>query len=125
MKRLMLAAPIAALALAGVAASARAQDDVAAGEKAFSVCKICHSVEPGKNMIGPSLNGVVGRKAGTAPNFNYSDAMKGSGITWDEKNLDEYLKSPKDKVPGNKMAFAGIPDDAKRAAIIKFLATKK
>jgi cytochrome c len=110
--------------LAGAAGAARAQDDIAAGQHAFTPCKLCHSLDPGKNGIGPSLAGVVGRKAGTAPNFAYSDAMKSSGITWDESSLNDYLKNPKAKVPGTKMVFAGVADDDARAALVKFLAAK-
>lgn len=112
---------MAAAALSAVAVPALAADP-AAGEKAFSVCKACHKVGDGaKNGVGPVLNGVVGRPAGTAEGYNYSDAMKNSGITWDEANLAEYLKNPKAKVAGNKMAFPGVKDDAKIADIIAFL----
>jgi cytochrome c len=103
------------------AAAALAADPVA-GEKAFAVCKACHQVgETAKNVIGPNLNGVVGRPAGTVEGFKYSDAMANSGLTWDEATLTEYLKSPKAKVPGTKMAFAGIKDDSKIANVIAFL----
>jgi len=106
----------AVLAAAGVA---RADED---GEKVFKkYCMACHTVEPGKNKIGPSLAGVVGRKAGTAPNFQYSDAMKNSGITWDDANLEKYLGDPKGTVPGNKMAFAGVKKPDERKAVIEFL----
>jgi cytochrome c len=119
---MMLRAMIAAVALCASAAPVLAADP-AAGEKAFAVCKACHRVGEGaKNVIGPVLNGVVGRAAGAAEGFKYSDAMKNSGITWDEANLAEYLKNPKQKIPGNKMAFAGVKDDAKIADIIAYLA---
>lgn len=96
--------------------------DPAAGEKAFAVCKACHQVgETAKNVIGPNLNGLVGRQAGGVEGFKYSDAMKNSGLTWDEATLTEYLKNPKAKVPGTKMAFAGIKDDAKIADVIAYL----
>ena len=77
--------------------------------------------EKAKNGVGPILNGVVGRPAGSVEGFKYSDAMKSSGITWDEAALDEYLKNPKAKVPGNKMAYAGLKDDTKRADVIAYL----
>jgi cytochrome c len=85
--------------------------DVEKGEKSFKKCLICHSIGPGaQNKVGPELNGLDGRKAGTAPNYSYSDANKNSGITWNEANFKEYIKDPKAKVPGTKMIFAGITD---------------
>jgi cytochrome c len=109
----------------GAAGIARA-DEAQEGEKVFKkFCMACHTVEPGKNKIGPSLAGVVGRKAGTAPGFQYSDAMKNSGITWDEAALDKYLSDPKAAVPGNKMAFAGVKKPEERKDVIQFLETKK
>lgn len=118
---MMLRVMMAAAALCAAAAPAMAADP-AAGEKAFAVCKACHKVGEGaKNGVGPTLNGVVGRAAGSSEGFNYSDAMKNSGITWDEASLAEYVKNPKEKVPGNKMAFAGVKDDTKLADIIAFL----
>ncbi len=96
--------------------------DPVAGEKAFAVCKACHQVgEAAKNVVGPKLNGLVDRPAGTIEGFKYSDAMKNSGLTWDEASLAEYLKNPKAKVPGTKMAFAGFKDDAKIADVIAYL----
>jgi cytochrome c len=86
--------------------------DAAAGEKVFSKCKICHQIGEGaKNMVGPVLNGVVGRPAGSYAGYHYSDANKNSGITWDEAALKEYLKDPKAKVPGTKMVFPGLKSD--------------
>ncbi len=117
MLRVMMAAAV--LCTAAIPAMAA---DPAAGEKAFAVCKACHKVGEGaKNGVGPTLNGVVGRAAGSVEGYNYSDAMKNSGITWDEANLAEYLKSPKTKVPGNKMVFPGVKDDAKLADIVAYL----
>ncbi len=117
MRKIMLTI-VAVTALAKVA---NAQDP-AEGEKAFAVCKTCHQIGEGaKNAIGPQLNGVVGRKAGSVEGYNYSDANKKSGITWDEANLTEYLKDPKVKVPGTKMVFAGIKDDQKVKNLIAFL----
>lgn len=118
---MMLRVLMAAAALCAAAVPTMAADP-AAGEKAFAVCKACHKVGEGaKNGVGPVLSGVIGRPAGTAEGFNYSDAMKSSGITWDEASLSEYLKNPKAKVPGNKMAFPGVKDDAKIADIVAFL----
>ena len=114
------------LSIAGVAliasVGAAAAQDAAAGEKVFTKCKICHQIGEGaKNMVGPVLNGVVGRKAGTYPDYHYSDANKNSGITWDEVTLKEYLKDPKAKVPGTKMVFPGLKSDEDIANVIAYL----
>jgi cytochrome c len=95
--------------------------DVAKGKVTFAKCAICHTVEPGKNKLGPTLAGVVGRKAGTVAGFNYSPAMKASGLVWNASNLDAYLTNPRAKVPGNKMIFAGLPNPADRANVIAYL----
>jgi cytochrome c len=92
---------------------------------AFAQCMSCHSVEAGKNLIGPSLHGVVGRKAASLPNYAYSEALKNSGLTWDEATLDKWLANPAKDVPGNKMAFFGMPDPAKRKELIDWLAQQK
>jgi cytochrome c len=112
---------IAALPIMLAAGPALADGDAAAGEKIFIKCKTCHTLEAGKNKVGPSLAGLIGRKAGTAPDFNYSDAMKNSGITWDEVALNEYITDPKAKVPGNKMVFPGVKKDEDRANLIAYL----
>ena len=115
-------AAIVALLLAA-APAARAQD---AGEVIFKrYCAICHTVDPGKNKIGPSLFGVVGRKSGSAPGYSYSDANKKSGITWTEEELDKYLADPRGVVPGTKMLFAGLKSEADRKAVIAFLKQQK
>jgi cytochrome c len=95
--------------------------DIAAGQTIFNRCKICHSVEAGKNMVGPSLHGLFGRKAGTIDNYTYSEAMKNSGIVWDDDTLTKYLHDPKAFVPGDKMAFPGIKDDAQLADLLAYL----
>ena len=117
MRHLVLGAFVAAM----IPLSAHAQEagDVAAGEKAFAPCKACHNFQ--KNGVGPDLKGVVGRKAGTYEGYNYSAALKNSGITWDEANLHEWLKNPKAKVPGTKMIFQGYPDDKKVTDVIAYL----
>jgi cytochrome c len=98
----------AALVVAGSVGSAGAQD-VGAGEKVFLKCRACHQIGEGaKDAVGPVLNGIVGRKAGTYPDYAYSDANKNSGITWDEATLKEYLKNPRAKIPGTKMIFPGL-----------------
>ncbi len=102
--------------------NAASAQDPAEGEKVFATCKTCHQIGEGaKNAIGPELNGVVGRKAGSVAGYSYSDANKNSGITWDEAGLAEYLKDPKAKVPGTKMVFAGIKDEKKVQDLIAFL----
>jgi cytochrome c len=88
-------------------------------------CAVCHTVEAGKNRIGPSLFGVVGRVSGTAPGFKYSDAMTKAAWTWNEENLNKYLTDPKAAIPGNKMVFAGVKKDDDRAALVSYLATMK
>ena len=102
-------------------ASAAATTTAAVEPAAFAVCKACHSVEPGKNGIGPSLAGIYGDKAGTVPGYDFSDAMKGSGLTWNQATLDRYLTDPRGVVPGTKMGFGGLADAAKRQAIIDYL----
>jgi cytochrome c len=118
--RLASAAAVAALLCSG---HARA-DDVQDGQAAFNrICMVCHTVEAGKSKLGPSLFGVVGRKSGSEPGFNYSEAMKGAGLTWDEDTLDKYLNDPKAVVPGNKMTYAGVKKADDRKAIIAYLKT--
>ncbi len=98
------------IASSAVASAALADDiDLAAGKSSFNKCLACHAIGEGaKNKVGPELNGLDGRKSGTAPDYNYSEANKGSGITWNEAQFKEYIKDPKAKIPGTKMAFAGI-----------------
>ena len=118
MRQLILVAAL--LALAPVAAQAQ---DAAAGEKVFAACKACHAF--GKNGVGPDLKGVMGRKAGTHEGYNYSAAMKNSGLTWDEATFTDYIKDPKGKVPGNKMIYAGLKDDKKIQDLIAYLKTQQ
>ena len=109
-----------------VASAALAQEagDPAAGEKTFMKCKVCHQVgDNAKNMVGPALTGIVGRKAGTYPGYSYSEANKNSGLTWDEATLDVYLTNPKAKVPGTKMIFPGLPNEKDRKDVIAYLKT--
>jgi cytochrome c len=106
------------LALAG---SAWAQD-AAAGEKDFVVCRACHQIGPGaKIAVGPVLNGVVGRKAGTYAGYTYSDANRDSGLVWTPEELDKYLASPQAVVPHTKMIFPGLKDEKKRKNVIAYL----
>ena len=119
-------AVFAALASAVLfAVPAHAEGDAAAGQKVFNQCKACHDIEKGVNKVGPTLKGVVGRKAASVPDYKYSAAMikKGEeGVVWDEATLTAYLPNPKAYVPGTKMAFGGLkkPDDV--ANVIAYLA---
>jgi cytochrome c len=122
MSRLVLTLAFAAGAALSLHAGSAAAQDAAAGEKVFLKCKACHQVgETAKNAVGPELNGVVGRKAGTVEGYNYSEANKGSGLTWDEATLKDYLKNPKAKVPGTKMIFPGLPQEADIDNVIAYL----
>jgi cytochrome c2 len=117
-----LAVAAAAYALL-LSPGARAQD-AAAGQKIFrSQCSICHSPRPGQNVVGPSLFGVVDRHSGRMPNFHYSSANVGSGLTWDPATLDRYLASPQQVVPGTLMTFPGLKDQRARADVIAYLTT--
>ena len=97
--------------------------DAAAGKDVFSrMCLPCHDAGEGARVkLGPPLNGVDGRKAGSAEGFNYSDAMKGSGITWSEAQFKDYIKGPMQKVPGTRMAFVGIKNDKDIADLWAYL----
>jgi cytochrome c len=103
------------------AAGATMSGDPVKGEAVFRQCQTCHVKQVGVNKVGPSLAGIVGRPAGSIPGFRYSEANKGSGITWTEQELYTYLEDPKKKVPGTIMAFAGIKDSQKRADVIAYL----
>jgi cytochrome c len=110
MKKLTLSALV--IIASSAAASAALAQDAAAGKTSFNKCLACHAIGEGaKNKVGPELNGLDGRKSGTAPDYNYSDANKNSGITWNEAQFKEYIKDPKAKIPGTKMAFAGIKNE--------------
>ncbi|MDB5568042.1 MAG: cytochrome c family protein [Tardiphaga sp.] len=108
MKNITLRALLIVAATTAASSVALAQD-VAAGKSSFNKCLACHSIGEGaKNKVGPELNGLDGRKSGTAEAYSYSDANKNSGITWNEAQFKDYIKDPKAKIPGTKMAFAGI-----------------
>ena len=121
MKR--LAGFVVMVLLLPIATPLRAQD-AAAGKQLYAQCAVCHSVD-GSNGVGPSLQGVVGRKAGSFAGFRYSRAMKSADITWDDKTLDAYLTDPQKVIPGNVMPFSGIADAAQRTAIVAYLKTLK
>jgi cytochrome c len=107
MKRL-----IAAAALIAACTGAGLAQDVEKGANVFRICMACHAIGPGAaNKIGPELNGLDGRKAGTAAGYNYSDANKNSGITWDEATFKDYIKDPRAKIPGTKMIFPGVKNE--------------
>ncbi len=115
-----------ALIIAGVvsvvAGPTLAAGDLEHGRAVFQACAACHSLVPDRNMTGPSLAGFWGREAGTLKSFDrYSPALKSSGIVWDEKSLDPWLKAPQTVVPGNRMTFPGIPSAKDRADLIAFL----
>jgi cytochrome c len=114
-----------ALASLSLAPAARAAGDADAGKKVFSKCAVCHSAAAGKNGLGPSLFGIVGRPSASMAGYNYSDAMKAANKTWDDATLNAYLTDPKAAVPGNKMAFAGLPNPDDRANVIAYLAMLK
>ena len=109
--------------LLGAATAAPAQD-AAAGKAAFASCAACHSID-GSNGAGPSLQRVVGRKAGAFADFRYSRAMKAAGTTWDAASLDAYIADPQKLIPGNTMPFSGVPDAKERADIVAYLVTLK
>ena len=117
------AAAAAALAVS-MAASASAQEaDTARGQQLFNQqCRACHSLEKGRStMAGPSLFGMFGSKAGTAPGYEYSEAMIRSGLIWDDKTVAAYLRNPKEEVPGTKMAYAGMRQAGQIADMLAYL----
>lgn len=112
---------LTAIAVIASAAPALAQD-LAAGENSFKKCLPCHSVgADAKNKVGPVLNGLDGRKSGSVDGYNYTDANKNSGITWGEATFKEYITSPRAKIPGTKMVFAGINNENERANLWAYL----
>ena len=121
--------PLPLIALTGLAFLAAAPafaGDAASGEKQFKTkCGVCHTVEPGKNKIGPSLAGIVGRPSGSIEGFKYSAANKAAGLTWDAATLDKYLVDPKSVVKGTTMTYPGVKNDGERADIIAYLETLK
>jgi cytochrome c len=120
------AGTLAALAVFAVlSADSAAAADVAAGKETFKKCALCHTNEPGKNKVGPSLFGIVGRKSASLTNYHYSDAMKNFDHIWTVQTLDTYLTDPHAMVPGTKMIFPGIKDKAERDNLIAYLETLK
>ncbi len=123
---MLATAAVAAGAIAGGAVTpARAAGDAAAGKIVFAKCLVCHTTEPGKWKIGPSLFGVVGRHSASEPGFAYSQAMKNYNVTWTPETLDHYLQAPMKVVPGTHMIFPGLPSETDRQNVIAYLETLK
>ena len=114
---LMMAAASVVMLSAGTARA----DDAEAGKKVFNQCRACHVADKPTNRVGPHLVGLIGRQAGSVEGFSYSDAMKNSGITWNEESLANYLKDPKGAIAGNKMAFAGVKKEDDLKNLIAYL----
>ncbi len=113
---------VAALATALVYGPGARAQDAAAGEQVFKRCMPCHRIGEGaKNLVGPELNGLDGRKAGSVVGYNYSDANKNSGITWNETTFKEYIKDPRGKIPATKMVFPGIKNEKEAADLWAYL----
>jgi cytochrome c len=110
------------LALAAMAASPAAAQDVSAGERSWNKCRACHQIGEGaKNLVGPQLNGLFGRHTGQVEGYSYSAANKGANITWDEAVFAEYIKDPRAKIPGTKMVFPGIKNEQEIKDLTAFL----
>ena len=123
----MRAAPLSLFALALLAtpllARPAAAQDLEAGQRSFNKCRACHQIGEGaRNLVGPELNGLIGRHSGAVAGYSYSNANKNSGLTWDEATFAEYIKDPKAKIPGTKMIFAGIKNDKEIANLWAYLA---
>ncbi len=118
---------LATTALVGLTSNAALSADVKKGEKIFKKCRACHVVDKEKNKVGPHLVGLFGRKSGTVEKFKYSKAMKEAEIEWSVETLSEYLRKPKEFVPGTKMVFAGLKKEAQITDLISYLqvVTKK
>jgi cytochrome c len=105
---------------------AHAAGDAAAGEAVFKkTCAVCHTTDEGKNKIGPSLHGVVGRHSASLSDYTYSDAMKKADKTWNDETLNTYLSNPRELVPGTKMIFTGLKSEEDRKNVITFLETQR
>ena len=97
--------------------------NAANGKQAFAQCRTCHVTEAGVNKIGPSLNNIIGRTAGTVPGYTYSAANAGAGFVWTKEKLFQFLEKPQRVIPQTKMIYAGLPDAQKRADLIAYLET--
>jgi cytochrome c len=123
--RSLIPSLVVSMLLPLIASHPVAADDLEAGKVSFKKCVLCHATEAGKNKVGPSLFGVVGRKAASLDGYNYSEAMKKFDHTWDAETLDTYLADPRATVPGTKMIFPGIKDKKERADVVAYLETLK
>jgi Cytochrome c2 len=121
---MILKSLLAVAFLAATLSPAAAAGDAKAGERVFLKCRACHQVgEKAKNVVGPELNGLFGRTAGTAPGYSYSEANKASGIVWDEANFREYIADPRATIPGTKMVFAGLKKEQEVDDLVAYLKT--
>ena len=112
---------ITILLASALVAHAQGAGDAQRGAQVFAQCKVCHSLEAGKNMLGPSLHGLLGRKAGSVPGYAYSPAMKNANVTWDDDTLSKYQADPKAFIPGDKMVFPGVKDPSKLGDLLAYL----
>ena len=119
----MLIRPAITALLIVCGSAVHAECDPEPGRKQYAKCAACHAVEPEVHGAGPSLSGIVGRTAGTQPEFLYSEVMTDAEIVWDAHSLSAFLKEPQSLVPGNVMPFGGMRNDAQREALICYLAT--
>jgi cytochrome c len=116
-------AAVLIVAVSLVSTAAFAAGDPTLGKRQFAPCMACHTVDAGgPNKVGPNLHGIIGRTAGTKSDYTYSAAMKKAGFVWDEAKINQYITKPQTLVPGNKMAFIGVPNEDTRANIIAYLA---
>jgi len=114
--------PVLGAALVIATSAGASAQDLEDGKAVWNKCRACHQVGEGaKNLVGPLLNGLFGRKAGTIEGFNYSEANKNSGIVWDEPTFREYIKNPKAKIPNTKMVFVGLSDEKDIEDLLAFL----
>ena len=110
------------VAALGAAGSPSLAQDAGAGERVYAQCRACHQIGEGaRNIVGPQLNGLFGRKAGTVEGYTYSAANKNSGLTWDDATFRDYIKDPRAKIPGTKMVYAGLKDEQRITDLIAYL----
>jgi cytochrome c len=121
--RLRRVALLSGIACLGLSTFSAAED--ADGQLMFNnACRTCHSVREGDNRLGPHMRGIIGRKAGSLPDYSYSSAMKGADFVWDENNLERFIANPDETVPGNTMKpYGGLPSAEGRAKLIAYLKT--
>jgi cytochrome c2 len=124
-KRSAAMAAVMAGGLLGGGSVASAEGDPAAGERVFRQCQACHVIDAEQNRVGPHLVGIFGREAGAVEGFNYSPAMAGSGIVWDDDTIAAYLADPRGYIPGNRMAFAGLRQEQQIADVIAYMKSEQ